>query len=399
MKKYFPIFKNQKDLIYLDSAATTQKPAIVISKLTEFYEKYCANVHRGIYPLSETATNLFEEARKKVAKFINADPEEIIFTYNSTAAMNAIAIMLKNFLKNKKVNILLSDVEHHSNVLPWYNLHNATYEYLKLDHKFLISTDKNKNILQKSFDIASLSMQSNVTGSIFNLKEILAEIHKTKNFISIVDASQAVAHYPIDVKDLNVDFMSFSSHKMYGPFGVGVLFIKKDLHNKLDPFFFGGGMINRVTKEYATWAKAPEKFEAGTPSVADIYSFGFAIEFLNDIGFNKIEQIEGGLRKKLLNHLYELEEIKIFHPPINQKAGPNISFTVDKVHPHDIADFLGKENICVRAGHHCTQILHREVLKIPASVRVSLGIYNDDVDIIKFIEKLKKAIYTFEKTY
>jgi cysteine desulfurase/selenocysteine lyase len=391
IKSQFPIFSNNPGLVYLDSAATTQKPRRVIQKITDYYSKYNANVHRGLYPLSEKSTDLYEEARRRIAKFINADPEEIIFTSSATDGLNAIPTMLSNSrLIDKHPRIVLSELEHHSNIIPWQRINPKSLEYLMIDSDFALgSTSESKQI-----DIISLTHASNVTGTILGIKEIL---QRNNNFkFSVLDASQSIAHMKIDVKDLGIDFMVFSSHKIYGPTGVGVLYAKKDILNTLDPFRFGGGMINEVKRESASWADIPEKFEAGTPPIAQAIGLREAIDFVEEIGFEKIRINEQELRIYLIEKLKNISGIRIYHPPLNVDALGIVSFTIDGIHPHDLAQFLGERKICVRAGHHCTQILHREVLNIPASVRVSLGVYNTKDDIEKLIEGIKSAMKYYQ---
>lgn len=386
-KSQFPILSNNPGLVYLDNAATTQKPRRVIQKISEFYSKYNSNVHRGLYPLSEKSTELYEESRRTVAKFINAEPEEIIFTSGATDGLNAIATMLSSSgLIDKHPRIVLSELEHHSNILPWQRLNPRSIEYLMLTSDFAIGSSAET----KRVDVIALTHASNVTGSILNIKEILA---RNNNYeFSVLDASQSIAHMKVDVKDLGVDFMVFSSHKVYGPTGVGVLYAKKEILEALDPFRVGGGMINEVKRDRATWANLPEKFEAGTPPIAEAIGLSEAVRFIQELGFEKMRLNEQELRIYLVEKLKSISGIRIYHPPLNIDALGIVSFTIDGIHPHDLAQYLGDRKICVRAGHHCTQILHREVLNIPASVRVSLGVYNTKSDIDKLIEGVNSAM-------
>ena len=386
LKKDFPIFKNNRNLVYLDSAATTQKPKRVINKLTEFYSNYNSNVHRGLYRLSEIATEEYEKARVIVAKFINADPEEIIFVSNATDGLNSIAEMLRySNLLSKKPRIVLSELEHHSNILPWQRFTSEKIEYLMLNSDFLLGSRINEEA-----DILSLAHASNVTGTILPVEEIWKNAENVR--FKVLDASQSIAHMKIDVKKLDVDFMVFSGHKAYAPTGVGVIYAKKEILNDLEPFRVGGGMIKEVNRKDSTWADLPEKFEAGTPPIADAIALGEALNFLSELTFERIENHEQELRATLYNELKKIPRVKIYHPALRNCALGIISFSVNNIHAHDIAQFLGDQNICVRAGHHCTQILHREVLNIPASVRVSLAVYNTDNDIERLIDGLKSAI-------
>lgn len=394
LKGEFPIFKNIPNLVFLDNASTTQKPLVVIEALSNFYSNLNSNVHRGLYPLSENATELYEESRKKIAKLINAEPQEIIFTSGTTEGVNAIATSLLNSgMISSKPRVLISEKEHHSNLIPWQMIPNVKLDYLEdlpnLDHLNLTLPPR-----QDSYDVIALNYVSNVTGEIKDINEII----KTNNSaFTVLDLAQAVGHIKVDVKKLGVDFAVFSSHKMYGPMGIGVIYAKKEHLKKMSPFKFGGGMIREVNKTNSTWADIPTKFEAGTPSVADAYALGIAADYISKIGFDKIESYEEELRQYLLRNLKEIKDIKIYHPNESKKAGAVISISFDKVHPHDIAQYLGNKNICVRAGHHCTQILHREVFKIPASLRISLAIYNTKEDIDKLIETLKEAIKIYSK--
>lgn len=389
-KSQFPILSNNPGLVYLDNAATTQKPRRVIQKISEFYSKYNSNVHRGLYPLSEKSTELYEESRRTVAKFINAEPEEIIFTSGATDGLNAIATMLSSSgLIDKHPRIVLSELEHHSNILPWQRLNPRSIEYLMLTSDFAIGSSAET----KRVDVIALTHASNVTGSILNIKEILT---RNNNYeFSVLDASQSIAHMKVDVKDLGVDFMVFSSHKVYGPTGVGVLYAKKEILEALDPFRVGGGIINEVKRDSATWANLPEKFEAGTPPIAEAIGLSEAVRFIQELGFEKVRLNEQELRIYLVEKLKSISGIRIYHPPLNIDALGIVSFTIDGIHPHDLAQYLGDRKICVRAGHHCTQILHREVLNIPASVRVSLGVYNTKSDIDKLIEGVNSAMKYF----
>lgn len=406
MKAFFPIFKKSPNLVYLDNAATTQKPQSVIDTIVEFYSEYNSNVHRGLYPISERATDRYEEARKKVAEFINASPEEIIFTSGTTDSINSLAtsLVISNILKAPKV--LLSELEHHSNLIPWQQILDAELSFITVDDNYQLggieSTKENSSEswiseFSKKFgkapDIVTLTHTSNVTGTV--LDTTLLNQFKNRSLV-VVDCAQSIAHQKIDVKKMNVDFLAFSGHKMYGPTGIGVLYGKKELLEKMQPFRTGGGMISEVTKRKSTWANLAEKFEAGTPNIAGSIGLASAIDFINKVGFEKISKIEKELRNYCIKRLEEIDEIKIFHPPLNIDAAGVISFSINGIHPHDLADFLGKRDICIRAGHHCTQVLHRDVFKVAASARVSFGIYNTKEDVDRFIEAVKEALNIFK---
>lgn len=386
IKDQFPIFTNIPELIYLDNAATTQKPKRVIDSIFNFYTKYNSNVHRGLYPLSEKATDMYESARIQVAEFINADQKEIIFVGGTTDGINQIAESLKlSDLILEDPRILLSESEHHSNLLPW--------QRITSDLNYLSSYNKISDDI-KNPDILALSLVSNVTGAVTPIKDLK---NKLQPKFTIVDAAQGVGHLKIDVKELDVDFLIFSAHKMYGPTGVGVIWGKKEILEKLEPFRVGGGMITEVNRNSASWRDLPEKFEAGTPPISEAIALGEAANFLSELGFEDIEKHEQELRKYLIENLQQIPGVKIYHPDLSEKALGVASFTIESIHPHDLAQYLGDKNICVRAGHHCTQILHREVLQIPASLRVSLGIYNSKEDIDSLVSALKEGITYFTK--
>jgi len=379
IKDQFPIFKNIPSLVFLDNASTTQKPKLVIDKLIEVYTQYNSNVHRGLYPIAEKVNNEYELAREKIARFINADKSEIVFTSGTTDATNLIAQSLVNSgIISKNPSVLTTELEHHANFLPWQRITKEGLEF---------TNGRNIDNHQK-YDVVAYSIISNVTGEFTDIKNLKKD--NLKDSIFIADAAQAIAHTPIDVKQMDVDFLVFSGHKMFGPTGIGVMYAKKELLAKMEPFKVGGGMIDKVTKENSTWSQYPEKFEAGTPPIADAIALGDAVDFINDIGLDNIINTEEELKNYALNLLSKIEGIKIYHSK-NPNAGPVISFTIEGIHPHDIAQFLGDKNICVRAGHHCTQILHRDVLKIPASVRVSFSIYNTKEEIDTLVDALKQC--------
>lgn len=386
IKDQFPIFKNNPNLVYLDSAATSQKPQRVIDSIVEFYSKYNSNVHRGLYPLSEKATDMYESARKTIAEFINADLKEIIFTGGTTDGVNSIVESLRiSGLIDEESKILLSEVEHHSNLLPWQRI-SKNINYLQ--------SYENISEELKNPDILAIALVSNVTGEITPTKE-LTKLLSPKYII--IDAAQAVGHMKIDVEELGADFIVFSGHKMYGPTGVGVIWGKKELLEKIEPFKVGGGMITEVNRSSASWRDLPEKFEAGTPPISEAIALAEAANFLSELGFEEIKKHEKELRTYLIENLQQIPGIQIYHPDLSQSALGVASFTVEGIHPHDLAQYLGDKNICVRAGHHCVQIYHREVLQIPASLRVSLGIYNTKKDIDAFIKALLEGINHFTK--
>lgn len=388
-KQDFPIFKENSNLIYLDSSATSLKPNIVIDSITEYYTNYSSNIHRGLYPISIKASEKYEEARKKVAHLINADPSEIIFTSGTTSGLNFVAESLKRSnLISSQDRILITEIEHHANILPWQRI-SENLDYLKYQENIGIDTEsfEAKNLLNKA-QIVSYSLVSNVTGGITKISR------QTRDQMIVIDAAQAISHIKVDVKELECDFLAFSGHKLFGPTGIGVLYINKRFSEKLEPYMVGGGMIREVLKSRATWDHAPAKFEAGTPAIAEAIALGSAASYFKSLDLDKIQNHEEYLKAKLITELKRIPNLRIFNDPNSIGV---ISFAVRDIHPHDIAEFLGERNICIRAGHHCTNILHRDVFELPATCRVSLSIYNSESDINKFIEELLNAINQFKK--
>jgi len=312
----------------------------------------------------------------------------------TTDAINSIALSLvRSNLLPENPKIQLTELEHHSNILPWQLLKSGTLNYNSINEEMLFETET-EAAQTKNPDLIAVTYVSNVTGTIADVDEIRSA---NKQAFIVLDAAQAIGHMSIDVKKLDIDFMVFSGHKMYGPTGIGVIYAKKKILENLEPFRVGGGMIREVTKSDATWAELPEKFEAGTPPIAEAVGLHTAASFIQEVGFSIIKQHEQSLRKYLVEKLQIIPEIKIYHPPLNKLAGAVISLSVPGAHPHDLAQYLGESNICTRAGHHCTQILHRDVLQIPASLRVSMGIYNTEEDIDKFILALQAAIKIYKR--
>jgi cysteine desulfurase/selenocysteine lyase len=393
IKLKFPIFQNNSELVYLDNAATSQKPSRVINAIKNYYETINSNVHRGLYQLAEKSTSAFEDARKNIAKAINADPEEIVFTSGCTESINLLAHSLKKSgVVSNKPRILLSDLEHHSNTLPWMDITDATnIMYLPVDGDY--SVDISKGIDQVP-DIVSLSLVSNVTGAILDARKA-SEMYVSDNTIFILDVAQAVGHIKVDVKELGADAVAFSAHKMYGPMGFGVLYVKSELLAKLTSAKTGGGSVKSVKRDSSEMKAGLSGFESGTPNVAGAVGLSEAINFINEIGIENISVHERHLRNYAVEKLGEINGLNIIHPSIDRNATGVISMYHESVHPHDIAQFLGNSNICIRAGHHCAHILHRDVLNIPASFRVSLGIYNTEGDIDRLVKILTQSIETF----
>lgn len=387
----FPIFKQEirgKSLVYLDNGATTQKPQCVIDAIKYFYENDYANIHRGVYELSQRATHLFENVRKKVKQFIHAkDASEIIFTKGTTEAINLVASCL-SFEANDE--IILSVMEHHSNIVPWQMLCEKTGAKIKVV-PLLENGELDFSALEQLFSsrtkLLSITHVSNVLGTVNPIRK-LAQLAHAYGAKVLIDGAQAIAHLPVDVQELDCDFYVFSSHKMYGPTGVGILYGKADLLEMMSPYQGGGDMIERVSFEKTTFNKLPYKFEAGTPNIADVIGFGAAIDYLNKIGIGQIITHEQTLLEHTTHKLQTIPGLKIIGTPPN-KIGV-ISFVMEQAHPHDIATVLDHEGVAVRAGHHCAMPL-MDYLKVPATLRVSLGIYNTFFDIDRLLSGLKNV--------
>lgn len=405
-KKDFPIFNSKKGgfpLIYLDSAATSQKPQAVIDAVEEFYKEYNSNIHRGLYKIAEKATEKVEEVRKKVAKFINAnDPTEIVFTHGTTEGINMLASSLSKEFSSTR-GVLLSEMEHHSNLVPWQHYakgNNAPLDFLavnkegRLENKGVLRNRRKTSFNTNNYSVISLTHVSNVLGTINTIPEIIKNNYSRGNkpFV-VVDAAQSVPHLKVDVQELDCDFLVFSGHKMFSPSGVGVLYGKHKLLNKLNPFLYGSQMIKEVTLKKATYQDAPEKFESGTMPLEGIIGLGAAIDYLNHIGMNTIHDHEVRLTSYALGKLSKIQGLRVYGPQDSLDRSGVISFSIAGVHPHDIAQVLGSQNVCVRAGHHCAMPLHK-ALGIPATVRVSFHIYNDEQDVdalLKGINEVKRV--------
>ncbi len=398
IKKDFPILENRK-ITYLDSGATTQKPIQVIKAIEEFYKKYNANPHRGAYTLSMEATEKYEETRTKIAKFINSKHrEEIIFSKNATESLNLIAYSYGMNNLKKDDEIVLSIMEHHSNLVPWQKVCKVTgsrLNYMYINDNFEISNEEIKSKITDKTKIVGITHVSNVLGTINNIKEIIKYAHK-KGAIVIVDASQSIPHMKIDVQDLDVDFLVFSGHKMLAPLGIGVLYGKKELLNKMTPFLMGGDMIEYVYEQETTFAPLPNKFEAGTQNVEGVIGLGAAIDYIGNLGYDKIQEIEKQVVSYARQELSKLDFLTLYITPNEENHSSVISFNINGVHPHDVASILDTEGICVRSGNHCAQPLLR-FLGIDSTCRASLYLYNTKEDVDKLVKALKKAYKMFEK--
>lgn len=392
-KSEFPIFKNRK-LTYLDSASTSQKPKVVLDAMKNVYENSNANVHRALYDLGSESTELYESSRELVAKFINANSsKEIVFTSGATASINLLAYSIGSQLKEGD-EILISHMEHHANIVPWQQLVKRTrakLKYLPLTDKGEIDLSKSNELITAKTKIVSITHMSNVLGTINPIKKI-AKLTKMVGAIFIVDGAQSVSHMPVNVQDLECDFLAFSGHKMLGPTGVGVLWGKFELLNDLDPFLSGGEMIEKVTLEDSTWNEVPYKFEAGTPNYVQAIGLGAAVEFLSKIGMVNVHNYEKELTSYAIEKLQSIPNLNIHGSPKNR--GSVISFNIENIHPQDLAQFLNEDNICIRVGHHCAQPL-LETLNETSTARASFYIYNDFSDIDKLVDSIKSTINYF----
>lgn len=390
IKNQFPIFQNHPNLVYLDSAASTQTPQVVLDAMNEYYTNFRSNIHRGLYDLSATATEKYEEARAKVAKFIGADEKEIIFTSGTTHGLNFLASSLGKNLK-KGDNIVLTQLEHHANLVPWQMVakeRGLELRFIELEN-FQPSRESAKKLIDKNTKIVSFALVSNTLGTLTFANEII-ECAQSVGATTIVDAAQAMAHIGLDVKVLDCDFLVFSGHKMYGPTGIGVVYGKKEKLEMLEPYFYGGDMIREVTFETSTWADIPERFEGGTPNVAGAIGLGAAVDFIGSIGSLNILEHEVHITERLFEELKKVEGVKIIGPEFGEPRIGVVSFTLDGIHPHDVAEILNRDNIAVRVGHHCCMPLMK-LLALPGTIRVSIGVYTTQDDISKLIEGIKKV--------
>ena len=395
IRKDFPILKRKvhgKPLVYLDNAATSQKPKQVIDAIDYYYKNYNANVHRSIHQLGEEATAKFEEAHKKIAKFINADSyQNIVLTKNTTESLNLVAYSLTAGLKIGD-EIVISQMEHHSNFVPWQQLaklRGLKLKFIKVNQEGNLDENSMKENISNKTKIVSLTHVSNVLGTINPIKDITKIAHDN-GAIMVVDGAQSVPHMPIDVKKLDVDFYAFSGHKMLGPTGVGVLYGRKELLERMQPFLYGGEMIREVRFDDTKFNDLPWKFEAGTPNIVEGIGLGVAIDYLNKVGMDKIYKRDKELVEYSMKKLKEIEGITIYGP---KERGAVVSFNVDKIHAHDVSQILDSEGVAIRAGHHCAMPLH-SVLGINSSARASFYLYNTEKEIdvfIKAIHKVKKV--------
>lgn len=396
LRNDFPIFKkkiNGKELVYLDNASTTQKPYSVIDSITDFYTNYNSNIHRAVYQLAEEATELYEQSREKIANFINVRPEEIVFTRNTTESINLIAHSWARSNLKKDDGIVITELEHHSNIVPWQILCQeigTRLEYVGIDENgFLDLEHMIELISSKKVKLVSLSHMSNVLGTIVPIEGIIKVAHE-HGIPVIVDGAQSVPHMPVNVKNMDCDFLVFSAHKMLGPTGVGVLYAKKEFLEKMRPFMGGGDMIKEVFKFHTNYNEVPYKFEAGTPNIADVVGFGAAIDYLEKIGMENIRRHEISLTDYALESILALKYVTVYGPRDPKYRGGVISFNIADIHPHDLATIMNDHGIAIRSGHHCAQVLMQR-LDVPATSRASFYIYNTKEEIDKFVNAIKEA--------
>tara|TARA_A100000164_G_scaffold67137_1_gene55758 strand:- start:72 stop:1304 length:1233 start_codon:yes stop_codon:yes gene_type:complete len=400
LRKDFPVLDrvvNKNKLVYLDNAATSQKPKSVIDSLTQYYSTYNSNVHRGVHTLSVEATEAYENARVKLSDFIGSIPEEVIWTRNTSESINIVAYGLKNKVSSGD-NIVISRMEHHSNLVPWQQLCDqtgASLRYLEHNLEGRIDLIDAKAKIDAKTKIIAITHMSNVLGVINPIKEI-REMSKKFGSYLVLDGAQSVPHFKVNVNDLDCDFLSFSAHKMLGPTGIGLLYGKEELLNEMPPFYFGGDMISEVSYETAKWNDLPYKFEAGTPNIADAIATGAAVDYLNSVGMDNIFEHEEDITKYALEKFKELDGYNIIGPTDEEARGGVISFTHNKIHPHDIGEILDKFGIAIRTGHHCAMPLVRSY-EIVAAARASFYLYNTKEEIDLLIDALREVESYFDK--
>ncbi len=394
IRALFPIFSAAagKNLAYLDNAASTQKPTEVLEQMDKFYRTSYANVHRGLYKLAENATAEYEAAREIVRQFINAKSErEIIFTRNTNASLNLVAQSYCQQLAPGD-EILLTEMEHHANLVPWQQMarrYKLIVRYLPVTSEGRLDTKKYDDYFNSKIKVVSLTAMSNVLGTVPALEPIISRAQAAGARV-IIDAAQAVPHFPTDVQRLGVDALAFSGHKIFGPTGIGVLYGREEFLNQLPPFEFGSNMIDQVSYENATWADLPTKFEVGTPPIAEAIGLAAALEFVKKLGWQTIVQHEAGLTTYGLSALLKVNDLKIIGPLTPENRGPVFAFTTNGVHPHDLASVLDSVGVAVRSGHHCALPLHAK-FGLTASTRASFTIYNTTAEIDRLVEGIKKA--------
>jgi len=400
IRKDFPILEREvygKPLVYLDNAATSQKPRSVIQALVEYYEGYNSNVHRGVHALSMEATDRYEEARAKVARFINADStESIVWTRNTTESINLVANTWAMDEINAGDEIVVTQMEHHSNLVPWQKVakeKGASLRILPLTEDGTLDSGEFDSYITPRCKLLSVVHVSNSLGTINPISELVSRARSVGAAV-MIDAAQSVPHLPVDVQEMDCDFLAFSGHKMLGPTGIGVLYVKRDVLERMEPFLLGGEMVLEVWNDRATWNDLPMRFEAGTPNIADAIALGAAVDYLEALGMDNVREHEVQLTKYGLDAFKELEEIDVFGPSDPRLRGGVISFHHSDVHPHDLGTVLDRQGIAIRTGHHCTMPLMRS-MDVIATARASFYIYNTEEEVDLLVDGLKQALQYF----
>jgi cysteine desulfurase/selenocysteine lyase len=400
LRRDFPILSREVrpgvPLVYLDSTATSQKPASVLDAMTAYYELNNANIHRGVHTLAEEATAAYESARTRIARFVGAaSPKEIIYTRNTTESINLVAQTWGRANLHAGDLVILTEMEHHSNLVPWQILAsqlNLRLDFIPVTPEGLLDVDAYHHLLAQGPKLVSFTHMSNVLGTITPAREMIAAAHAV-GAVTLLDGAQSVPHFPVDVRELDVDFLAFSAHKMCGPTGIGILYGKEKLLDAMPPFLGGGDMIKRVRLTSFVANDLPHKFEAGTPAIAEAIGFGAAVDYLVGVGMDAIAAHEHAITEYALERLEEIPGVWVFGPAVEKKGGV-ASFTLEGVHPHDIAEILDKHGVAVRAGHHCAMPLH-EKFGLPATARASFYLYNT----FEEVDKLVMAIYDVKKIF
>ena len=402
IRKDFPILSRTiygKPLVYLDNAATSQKPTSVIQSLVDYYESYNSNIHRGVHTLSMEATDRHEDARSKCTRFIGAkEDKSLIMVRNTTEAINLVAQTWGKHNISAGDEILTTHMEHHSNLVPWQKLaeqNGASLQFIELDEDGMLNLSNIDDLITERTKLLALTHMSNVLGTINPVKELTAVAHKMGAKV-LIDGAQSVPHMKVDVTDLDCDFFAFSGHKMLAPTGIGVLYVKPEILESMDPFLFGGDMVSQVWDDTATWNDLPWKFEAGTPNIADLIGLGAAIDYLESLGMDQVREHEMALTGYALEQFDRLNDIKVFGPKDLSKRGGVISFHSDDVHPHDMGTMLDREGIAIRTGHHCAMPLTRK-LSVAATARASFYIYNTEEEVDKLTAAIRATLDYFAK--
>ena len=400
VKADFPIFAaraQERPLVYLDSAATSQKPQVVIEALADHLRSHNANVHRGVYALAQEADAAFDGARAKVAAFTGAEPQTTIFTKNATEAINLVAYSWGRANVGPGDAVLITQMEHHANIVPWQVLcreRGAQLRYLEVDERGELSLQAlDAELARGDVRLVAFAHVSNVLGTINPVAEMTARV-RAAGAVSLIDGAQAVPHMPVDMQEIGADFYAWTGHKALGPTGIGVLHGRREILDSMEPFLTGGDMISSVDFQEATWNELPSKFEAGTPMVAEAVGLGAAVEYLSQLGMSRVRAHERALTEYMLESLARVPALRVVGPPEADARGGLASFTIDGIHPHDVAELVDRGGVCIRAGHHCAQPLMR-CLGVGATARASVGVYNDPSDIDALVDALLAGLEVF----